>query len=176
MYTVNEIYNDIESCWILPDGTIIPAPNEQYGYYLPDGYETMERAENACIKMSCGWGFTARLTTYQAQRLVEIENSIQEHLKLPEPPVYFGSIKNKINIWHNGLGWSEILKNKIMESNYVVPDEFRTNSLSLKPGGCTIVVEYKTGKKMEYTNVKNSKAYLDKVLGNPSVKTTYVKS
>ena len=89
MYTLKELNQKIESCWILPDGTVYTVPMEQHDNYLPDGYKTVNAAEKACCKFSCGWNFSApisciylpdNLTIYQAQRLVEIEDSIQANI------------------------------------------------------------------------------------------------
>ena len=54
-----------------------------------------------------------------------------------------------------------------------VDSEYRTNQLSLKPGGTIIIVEYLDGRIMKYDNVKNAGAYIRKVLTNPEVKSAY---
>ena len=51
---------------------------------------------------------------------------------------------------------------------YVPTDSMRTNSLSITPGGSTVEVyfeEYST----IYTNIKNHKAYVNKILTSRSV-------
>jgi len=58
---------------------------------------------------------------------------------------------------------------------FKVGDEFRTSDKSRMPGGVTVVVVYKDGKKREYDKVKNSGAYIKTVLKNPDVKEAYVK-
>jgi hypothetical protein len=51
-----------------------------------------------------------------------------------------------------------------METNKttVVGEEFRTNPLSLTPGGSNIEVVYSTRSKI-YTNIKNPKAYVNRI-------------
>lgn len=44
----------------------------------------------------------------------------------------------------------------------IVGDEFRTNPLSLTPGGFNVEVVYATRSKV-YTNVKNPKAYVNRI-------------
>jgi len=55
-----------------------------------------------------------------------------------------------------------------------VKDQYRTNPLSLKPGGYTIMVEYHDGSILFYDKVKNPTAYIDQVYLNPAVKSAKV--
>ena len=55
-------------------------------------------------------------------------------------------------------------------SGYYVSDEFRTNNLSLTPGGSTVIVESSNGETKAYDKVKNWKAYVNAILDkNPNV-------
>ena len=55
-------------------------------------------------------------------------------------------------------------------SGYYVSDEFRTNGLSLTPGGSTVTVELSNGEIKTYDKVKNWKAYVNAILNkNPNV-------
>lgn len=56
-----------------------------------------------------------------------------------------------------------------------VADNYRTNSLSLKPGGCTIVVEYNNGHIFEYDKIKNPDAYIRKIKKNRNVVNAWIK-
>lgn len=58
----------------------------------------------------------------------------------------------------------------------VVGDEYRTNELSLYPGGCTVVVEKLNGQILEYPKVKNPTAYMRKLRRSPNVKNAYIKT
>ena len=57
-----------------------------------------------------------------------------------------------------------------------VADQFRTNELSFRPGGYTVVVVYKTGKSLEYDKVKYPQRYISRILQNPNVAEAFVKS
>ena len=46
---------------------------------------------------------------------------------------------------------------------FKVGDVYRTNDLSLKPGGCTIFVIDERGNVLEYDKVKNPEAYIRKL-------------
>jgi hypothetical protein len=50
-----------------------------------------------------------------------------------------------------------------MKSSLEVGEDFRTNSLSLVPGGVTVVVTKTNGQILEYKNVKSPKKYLAKM-------------
>jgi len=51
-----------------------------------------------------------------------------------------------------------------------VKDEYRTNSLSLTPGGYTVMVEFKDGTILFYDKIKCPNAYIERVYLNPNVK------
>jgi hypothetical protein len=59
---------------------------------------------------------------------------------------------------------------------FVVGDQFRTNSLSLKPGGYTICALRTDGKIYEYTKVKSPQAYLKKMMGDKDVLEGWIKN
>lgn len=52
---------------------------------------------------------------------------------------------------------------------YKVGDKFRTNFLSHKPGGCTVIVKMKDGNKLSYNKIKYPTSYIQAVLKNPDV-------
>jgi len=55
-------------------------------------------------------------------------------------------------------------------SGYYVSDEFRTNNLSLTPGGSVVIVESSNGETKAYDKVKNPTAYINAILNkNPNV-------
>lgn len=57
-----------------------------------------------------------------------------------------------------------------MSKTLVVADQFRTNELSLKPGGSSVSVISSDGSQKIYTKVKNPKAYVQSILNrDPSV-------
>lgn len=51
-----------------------------------------------------------------------------------------------------------------------VGTEFRTNPLSFRGGGVTIVVERTDGRVLEYTDVKHPNKYIQKIENNPKNK------
>jgi hypothetical protein len=53
---------------------------------------------------------------------------------------------------------------------YDVKDEYRTNPLSLIPGGYTVMVEYKDGTILFYDKIKNPNAYIEMIYLNQDVK------
>lgn len=57
-----------------------------------------------------------------------------------------------------------------------VKDKYRTNELSLRPGGCTVVVEFVDGRILEYDKIKNPSAYIAAMVKKPEIKNAYVKS
>jgi hypothetical protein len=60
--------------------------------------------------------------------------------------------------------------NQVMSKTLVVADQFRTNELSLKPGGSSVSVISSDGSQKIYTKVKNPKAYVQSILNrDPSV-------
>jgi len=108
MYTKERLF-EIRSSWVLPNGTIEVVPPECHDDYVPDIYETIKQAEDLCVKISCSWGYDApiseiylprRLTTYQAQILVKINDTLQSEGKK--------GIIEKCNRWYNHMDWKEI--------------------------------------------------------------------
>lgn len=102
---------EIRSSWIYPDGTIQIVASENHDNELPASCNTVEEAENSCVRVSCAWGYAPeidshiylpkRLTREQAQKLIEMDESVYEHTGF--------NIKDKIYLWINGLHWDEIL-------------------------------------------------------------------
>lgn len=45
-----------------------------------------------------------------------------------------------------------------------VSDEFRTNSLSLQPGGSTVTIVYASGSKVSYDKVKDPRKYVQSII------------
>lgn len=103
----NEKLWEIRCCWILPNGEIMVVPQEEHSSHIPKGYKTEKNAEDSCVKVSCTWGYSAPiseiylpriLTPYQAQKLIEINESLET--------IGEGDIKNKVD----GFDWNEILE------------------------------------------------------------------
>jgi len=57
----------------------------------------------------------------------------------------------------------------------VVADKFRTNKLSIKPGGSIVVVRYKDGHEREYDKIKNTAAYIRNIETKEGVESAWVK-
>jgi len=47
---------------------------------------------------------------------------------------------------------------------FYVSDEFRTNELSLTPGGSIVVVNYKNGESMAYDKIKKPAGYVYRIV------------
>jgi hypothetical protein len=60
-----------------------------------------------------------------------------------------------------------------MSKNLLVGDDFRTNPLSLKPGGYDITVIYETGKSFTYDKIKNPANYVTRISSNFSSNSKY---
>lgn len=58
---------------------------------------------------------------------------------------------------------------------FKVGQHYRTNHLSFQPGGCTVEVHLKSGRRYEYDKVKNPSAYIAKLEKNPDVEWARVK-
>ena len=58
---------------------------------------------------------------------------------------------------------------------FKVGDKFRTNELSTVPGGVTVQVKLKNGRKYDYDKIKNPDAYIKRLQGNPDVEWAKVK-
>lgn len=56
-----------------------------------------------------------------------------------------------------------------------VADPYRTNQLSIQPGGVIVVVEYADGKILEYDKVKNPSAYIRSIERRDGVIRAYIK-
>jgi hypothetical protein len=56
----------------------------------------------------------------------------------------------------------------------VVGDKYRTNPLSLVPGGSSVMVEFKDGTVLVYDNIKSPYAYINTLMKNPDVRTATV--
>ena len=59
-------------------------------------------------------------------------------------------------------------------SGFKVGDKYRTNELSLRPGGYTVIVEEKDGRRYSYDKIKYPYAYISKVLLGENVKKAWV--
>jgi hypothetical protein len=56
----------------------------------------------------------------------------------------------------------------------IVGDQYRKNPLSLVPGGCSVMVEFKDGNVLIYDNIKSPYAYIQKLMKNPDVRTASI--
>lgn len=56
-----------------------------------------------------------------------------------------------------------------------VGNKYRTNSLSRKPGGVTVITKNQNGQLLEYTNVKYPTGYIKKILENSDIIDAWVK-
>lgn len=59
-------------------------------------------------------------------------------------------------------------------AKFYVKDKYRTNPLSLQPGGHTVSVEYANGDVLRYNKIKSPKAYV-RSLNNDEVRGKIVK-
>lgn len=55
-----------------------------------------------------------------------------------------------------------------------VKDEYRTNKLSLRPGGSLVRVIYKNGSDLEYDKIKFPKAYVSRLEGKEEIVRIFV--
>ena len=58
---------------------------------------------------------------------------------------------------------------------FIVGDKYRTNELSLIPGGYTVCVRETNNKVLEYTNVKKPHAYIRSIANSPKVMDAWIK-
>ncbi len=58
---------------------------------------------------------------------------------------------------------------------FKVGDKYRTNPLSFKPGGYTVVVELDNGRQFEYTKVKYPVTYIKTIKRNKNVRKVWIK-
>lgn len=56
-----------------------------------------------------------------------------------------------------------------MAKTIVVHERFRTNELSLRPGGYTVTVIYSDGSQRIYNNVKNPRAYINSIAKDETI-------
>jgi hypothetical protein len=61
-----------------------------------------------------------------------------------------------------------------MSKTIIVHERFRTNVLSLKPGGYSVTVVYSNGTQRVYNNVKNPSAYVNSIVKDESIVKTLV--
>lgn len=58
-----------------------------------------------------------------------------------------------------------MLANKTIQ----VTDKFRTNNLSLTPGGAVVEITYKNGKTLLYDKIKNPKLYIQSLANDSTI-------
>jgi len=56
-----------------------------------------------------------------------------------------------------------------MSKTIVVQDKFRTNELSVQPGGATVTVSHSDGSHRVYKNIKNPRAYTNSILKDETI-------
>lgn len=56
-----------------------------------------------------------------------------------------------------------------MAKTVVVADQFRTNELSLKPGGSSVTVVHTDGSQKIYTKIKNPQSYVAAITKDQSI-------
>lgn len=56
-----------------------------------------------------------------------------------------------------------------MSKSILVHDRFRTNELSVQPGGSTVTVFYLDGLNRIYKNIKNPRAYINSILKDETI-------
>jgi hypothetical protein len=61
-----------------------------------------------------------------------------------------------------------------MSKTIIVHERFRTNELSLQPGGYSVTAVYSNGTQRVYNNVKNPKAYINSIAKDESIVKTLV--
>jgi len=61
-----------------------------------------------------------------------------------------------------------------MSKTIIVHERFRTNELSLRPGGYSVTVVYSNGTQRVYNNVKNPKAYINSIMKDETIVKTLV--
>lgn len=59
-------------------------------------------------------------------------------------------------------------------NNLRVGDQYRRNTLSIKPGGTSVVVSYTNGTVYIYDKIKNPTAYINSVKCRPHVKDAWI--
>ena len=61
-----------------------------------------------------------------------------------------------------------------MSKSILVHDRFRTNELSVQPGGSTVTVEYADGSNRSYNKVKNPRAYINSIIKDETISSVKV--
>ena len=61
-----------------------------------------------------------------------------------------------------------------MEKSILVHDRFRTNELSVQPGGSTVTVFYLDGLNRIYKNIKVPKAYINSIVKDETITSVQV--
>jgi hypothetical protein len=61
-----------------------------------------------------------------------------------------------------------------MAKSILVHDKFRTNNLSIQPGGSTVTVEYADGSNRSYNKVKNPTAYINSIIKDETISSVLV--
>jgi hypothetical protein len=56
-----------------------------------------------------------------------------------------------------------------MSKTIVVQDKFRTNELSVQPGGSTVTVSHSDGSHRVYKNIKNPRAYTNSIVKDETI-------
>jgi len=56
-----------------------------------------------------------------------------------------------------------------MKKSLIVDDSFRTNKLSLKPGGYDVTIIYANNKRLTYNKIKDPIAYINKIIKNSNI-------
>ena len=62
-----------------------------------------------------------------------------------------------------------------MDKTIKVKNKYRTNKLSIQPGGFTVCVQYKNNHIREYDKIKNPYAYIKNIEKNSEVKKVWIK-
>ena len=60
-------------------------------------------------------------------------------------------------------------------SGFRVGDQYRTNELSLRPGGYTVIVQEVGGRRYQYDKIKYPGRYIARAKSNPNVIDAWVK-
>jgi len=61
-----------------------------------------------------------------------------------------------------------------MSKSILVHDRFRTNELSVQPGGSTVTVEYADGSNRSYNKVKSPRAYINSIIKDETISSVKV--
>ena len=58
---------------------------------------------------------------------------------------------------------------------FKVGQEYRTNDLSFRPGGCTVIVQEAGGRRYEYDKIKYPRRYIAAAMEKPNVIDAWIK-